>query len=256
MNLMALEGPRQPQLVNEAGVDAAVWKKAVEGLNQYFRRWDEDIKRNYAARYVFKFVRLQEHWSEDIYTWNYELLEAVPFYGPIQSWSRKKRVFKLPRERVVEEIPQRDDWVYRGMSWEEWQNTRRTKTIQSRGTYNIGEGQKGLTLFGNRAEQARYYATGFAPPGFKPAKRRPGVIIAIPKELTVGHEAKGVMLTEDERGLVGSAPLDVIEAVWFAIPTETTDGMLELVWRKSENTWTTGSAWGANTSHALMQVYP
>jgi hypothetical protein len=203
--------PTRPQLFNEAGVDPERWAKAQEGLNLFFRRYGEDISRNFAARYSFHLVAFEggRGWGEDIYTWHYRLLEAEPLYGPpkYRGIERQRGVFKIPRERVVDEIPANPDWVYRGMSWEEWQNIRRTKKIRSRGGYNIGEGQKNLTLFGERPDTGVFYATGFAPPGFKPGKRRPGVIIAVPFDMTIGPKETGYAISEGERALVGETPM-------------------------------------------------
>ena len=264
--------PRRPLLTNAAGVDAEMWERAKDGLRWYFTRYGDDITRNFAARYAFSLERFRDSWGEDIYEWHYVPLELKLRQGPEKyrdARGQKTGVFKPPRSRVVEEIPQAAQWAYRGMSWEEWADIRKHSRIQSRGTHNIGEGQKGLTLFSEKADPALFYATGFAPIGYKPAKRRPGVVIAIPRELTLGSNeddwtqrpgSKMLLIPAGERALVGPLSTDALEAVWYAIPHEARAGFMEVWYRHgslyAKQPWTQGSASGVDLRVTVMQAHP
>ena len=256
---MLAYAPKQPQIINEAGVDEAVFARALEGLRFYFRRFDEDFTRQFAARYIFELQKVSDYYGEITFTWN-----AVPREGEPRTeereWGTKTfHAFRAPKERVVQEVPQNGDWAYRGMSWEEWQAIRRSKFIQSRGVYNIG--QAGMTLFGDQADTAVYYASGFTPVAFKPGLRRPGVVIAIPKELTEGpSQAKNI--PDGERAVFGRLSWDHIQAVWYLIPVAIEAGYFELVYKKypprthPKYHWSEGSGRGVSVNFAIVQAFP
>jgi len=69
--------------------------------------------------------------------------------------------------------------IYRGMSAGEYQEFLRTGEIQSKGTFNIGLDQQGLTYYSVSPNQAANYASWFAPPDFKPTFEKPAYVIAI-----------------------------------------------------------------------------
>ena len=249
MNLASLEAaPRRATVRNVAGVDAETWALALVGLRAYFTKYGEDLTRNFAARYEFDLQEVREYWNEKTFVWNVLPIEADSL--------------KVPTQRVVEEIPQNDDWAYRGMSWEEWQATRKSGFIQSRGTYNIG--QEGMTMLSEKADSAAYYASGFAPVGFLPAKRRPGVVIAIPRDLTFGSNEslwkegqKSGLIPQGERALRGRLPEDEIVAVWYIIPTRIRAGTMDLIYnRQGRGVWSEGSSYGVSVSRTTIQVYP
>lgn len=118
--------------------------------------------------------------------------------------------------------------AYRGMAWEEWQSIRRTGFIQSRGGYNIGTAQEGLTLFTADPGQAFNYAAGFATWAFSPSFRRPGVIVTIPKSLTFGAKDDPKALLSEERAFRGSVPQNLIQNIWFVVPTEMRPGDVDI----------------------------
>ena len=176
-------------------VSSEDWALALEGLKLYFIRFGEDISRNHAARYLFTLMEVDEPrgYGERVFRWRYEPLEMQKAFGPEQDsgrWGDRRGFFRAPTSRVVEKVPQNDAWAYRGMSWEEWREIRRSGFVGSKGVYNLGEKQKGLTMFSEEADSAKYYATGFAPVGYEPGKRRPGVVIAVPKEETLPSNEK------------------------------------------------------------------
>jgi hypothetical protein len=85
-----------------------------------------------------------------------------------------------PNEGYVGEIPAEADpsLMYRGLSHAEFEDIMRTGQIQSKGDYNIGDAQKGLTYFGTDPQTAQSYANSFAPAQHKPTFDQPGYVIA------------------------------------------------------------------------------
>jgi hypothetical protein len=113
-----------------------------------------------------------------------------------------------------ESVPPTDDrLMYRGMSWEEWQEAQRTGVIRSRGDLNALDGQEGYTCFAHDVGTSVAYATGFAPAKYQPAVGKPGVLIAVPREpgVHLPHQSSGEVNIE-------SVPLDRVQRVWEAHP--------------------------------------
>jgi hypothetical protein len=90
------------------------------------------------------------------------------------------RKIAVPKSDVNEEIEPLDDpdTIYRGMSSEEYDNIIKSGEVESKGTHNIGEGQKGLTYWTTDPRMADSYANGFAPAEFKPTFTHPAYVIA------------------------------------------------------------------------------
>lgn len=141
--------------------------------------------------------------------------------------------FSSPKD-AIENIPVRPDWVYRGMSWEEWQYIRRTGQIMSNAGYNLG-GQENLTFYGN-AETAMFYSNNFAPIQFKASIRKPGVVIAVPRDLVMSHEDHE-HIPEGEFAHQGPLDAQQIAAAWMLVPTRARSGSFEIRfdWRRSRD---------------------
>ena len=73
--------------------------------------------------------------------------------------------YKLGLGRVPEE-PQ-EGVLWRGMSGGEYKNLLEQGFLESKGEYNIGDTQKGLTIFSEDPRTAEMYAHDFAPRDFK-----------------------------------------------------------------------------------------
>lgn len=139
------------------------------------------------------------------------------------------RVYKKPKD-AISEIPSDPRLVYRGMAWEEWQSIRRKGRIESSGHWNLGDEQVGLTMFGMDPSTALSYAHGFAPFAYNTSFKRPSVIIAIPKELTLGHEDDPKGIPKSERAVKGGLPADKIVAAWMLAPASAKmEGHLQLI---------------------------
>jgi hypothetical protein len=120
--------------------------------------------------------------------------------------------------------------IYRGMSWEDYQNGLKSGQFQSRGEYNIGEAQKGLTYWTSEPSMARSYATGFAPWQFMATPNRPAVIVAAHDP--GGHV--GVKGTDPrEVGLPGAIPASQVSHVFMGRPSIVTTGQMDV--QKSED---------------------
>jgi len=119
-----------------------------------------------------------------------------------------------PKEGLFEEIPQNNSYMYRGMTWEGWQGAQKQGFVQSKGAYNLGDEQKGLTYWSHTASQAAYYAKGFPPVHLYPTKAKPSYVVATDKKEGVYVPGTG----EDEIGIPFAIPLSEIKEVWETVP--------------------------------------
>ncbi|UCC74958.1 MAG: hypothetical protein JSV86_10530 [Gemmatimonadota bacterium] len=216
-----LDGPRLAVATPHLSPEDA--QRARAGLDWYLTRWDVDARPYAAARYEFVIARpLSPYGWEKIYEWMVVPREGVEIES---QFGRKAKRYAMPRD-TIEEIPHDDDSAYRGMSWEEWQFIRRTGTIQSSGAHNLD--QPDLTFFGD-ADQATSYAGNFAPLAYKPAFRRPGVVIQIARGLTLAHGDMPDLIPQGELAVEGALPASVIEAVWLLVPYQISYGRLDVI---------------------------
>lgn len=104
------------------------------------------------------------------------------------------------------------NYLYRGMSGEEWQNAQKNGYMQTNGEYNIAN--EGGTMFSTDPGQARSYATGFAPWHLKPGFNTPSYVVGVPYP----HNAfKHPQMTGDTTEMVvpGQIPLEGAQAWQF-----------------------------------------
>ena len=88
----------------------------------------------------------------------------------------------------IEELVEPDDNVlYRGMSAEEYRGALDQGYIKSKGDYNIGPEQQGLTFYSTSPSQAETYSNSFTPTGFKATPDRPAYVVAIKKPETIDY---------------------------------------------------------------------
>lgn len=69
--------------------------------------------------------------------------------------------------------------MYRGVSNAEMASIMSTGKVRSNGSYNMGDGQVGMTLYAADPTMALSYASSFAPPQAKPALGSPSYVIAV-----------------------------------------------------------------------------
>jgi hypothetical protein len=121
-----------------------------------------------------------------VYETSFGLQASRPtFYDPAVAEVRDGRV--VPKDPSAQtEIPWKQDdgeFLYRGMSAEEWQSIQHAGTIQSTGEYNVGgDSQQGTTSFSTDPAQASNYAGGFAPWQLKPTFDRPAYIVKVRRD--------------------------------------------------------------------------
>lgn len=184
------------------------------------------------ARYDFSLMAFKKSGYDLKYTFAVKPRDGAETFSQWASWHRRPRLhenevsfaYDIPPGSLAD-VPEIDGMVYRGMSWEEWQSIRKHCAIRSRGEWNLG--QDGLTFFG-RAGTAQYYATGFAPWAFKPSKRRPSVVIAIPREYVLGWR-DDKRIPESEFAVLGTLPASKIAHAWRVVPTLIEGGYAEVM---------------------------
>jgi hypothetical protein len=130
----------------------------------------------------------------------------------------RNRIVPTKGASTIEELVTPDENViYRGMSAEEYRNAMDDGFIQSKGKYNIGDEQKGLTFFSFSPSQAQTYANDFTPAGFKATPDRPAYVVAIKlpdNDYPIGQ------VNGSEVGLKGAISTDEIVSVFEGRPYE------------------------------------
>ena len=164
--------------------------------------------------------------------YNPDIVEAKPHLsidyeeaGIVGDVRQRFRYEITPKEGWLKSLPQDDSLMYRGMSWEEWQDIQKTGKIQSKGEYNLGPEQVGLTYFSSDVDNARHYADGFTPVQFKATPDKPAVVVAVKKRPGVKVEGTG----EHEIGITDDISSDEIVSVWEGHVGETSAGMTDVV---------------------------
>lgn len=214
-------------LIDATGADPALVAAISQRFVEWLTRSGRDMLRGAfaEARYTFVLVkvRVDERYSNTVDI----RIEIVPKgRGTAPEEGTYKYLTKTPPADALpgfylDAVPTDTSLIYRGMAWEEWAFIRRTGVVQTIGDYNIG--QKGLTLWGDAYNTAAYYANGFAPWPFKPGFETPGVVIAAPKQLSVGHRDHPEV-PEGERATIGPLAAQHIVQAWALIPTRISIG--------------------------------
>ena len=115
--------------------------------------------------------------------------------------------YKLKLGRVPPE-PQ-EGIIWRGMSGGEYKNLLEQGFLESKGEYNIGETQKGLTIFSSRPRTAEMYAHDFAPKDFKAVPGSSAYVVGIRKPSGAVPQTQE---NPSEFGVRGQIPLkDIIK---------------------------------------------
>ena len=122
------------------------------------------------------------------------------------------RKYAKPKSHLMTEIPPLDNpnVMYRGMSFEEYQEFLKTGYVESKGDENF-EIQKGLTYWATDTRTAEVYANSFTPMKYKPTFTRPCYVIAAKRpEKTVHIKGTG----ENEIGVPEPVSKDDVVAIW------------------------------------------
>lgn len=95
--------------------------------------------------------------------------------------------------------------MYRGMSFEEFNEAMKKGFFKSKGDFNI-QGQENLTYWSSRPSQAQNYASDFAPSEFKATFDRPAYVVGVKRKKVDRIDA------DTELGVRGETPIkDVVE---------------------------------------------
>ena len=115
--------------------------------------------------------------------------------------------------------------IYRGMSWEEYQGALENGHFKSRGDYNLGDEQKGLTYYSSDPGQAVSYAHSYAPSAYKAVPGRPAVVVGVadPGDHYV------VPQQPTELGIRTPVPTSAIREVYFGDPILAQPGDTEVI---------------------------
>lgn len=173
-------------------------------------------------------------------TWPYnpEVAEPTnnpdgPLLKPREGWS----------DYLTGIVQAEDGYIFRGMSWEEWQDAQRNGEIRSRGGYTLGEEQEGLTFYSTDPDQAATYANGFAPWQYHATPTRPAIVVKV-KDPGTAKRTPGE--GDDERGIPGAISLDDLVAVYQGDVYTTRPGSQELVLDRGK--WRAGSGSSPSSS--------
>ncbi len=121
----------------------------------------------------------------------------------------------VPKREIADSdiIHHHPDLIHRGMSHEEYHSILKTGRIESKGRYNIGDVQKGLTYFTTQPASAVNYASSFAPSKHKPSPERHAYVVSVkkPSQDRIQH-VEGT--AKHEVGVKGHIPASDIVAVY------------------------------------------
>lgn len=249
-------------IINEAGVDAETFATAREGIAKWLASMDKleaapkgSAVRGIRARYRLILEEKRAYSCEETFKFRVEPIGAHSVMKP-RPWSTHL-LFRKPKDAIDEiESLQAPDLAYRGMNWSEWRAARERGFVQSRGGYNLGPEQENLTFFSPDIRVAHSYASGFAPIQHKAAKRRPAVIVAVPKKLLLTPRDRPGAIPGGE--LAANTPISLadVKRAWMLVPTEARSGMMEL--RRDvcvkEPQWREGSRSSPSIYTALVKM--
>jgi hypothetical protein len=212
---------------------------AKKALTTYLKRYGTDLELNSSsARYVYTLTKFNAGYhAYDTLSFEYapieknrgrdEIIGPDDYrYGIYKDDKTGRKIYKTPKDAIAE-IPVDGTLAYRGMSWEEWKLIEKSGVIQSAGSHNFNN-QAGLTFYGTRPDTGENYASGFAPVAFKPTPTRPGVVIAVPRNLLKNHKENPNIPT-DELAHEGPLPSNKIVNVWMIVITKSKPGRFDLL---------------------------
>lgn len=242
---------RQPGLV-QAGADMPREDVASANadLKKFFRAKGRE---QWAAQYEWTLVDVRrDGWGpETKYSFKYWPKGGKDAQVQTDSgYAYDVRQFRTPKAALAHwraNIAEPERYAYRGMNMAEWVEAKRRGYIQSRGTMNLVPGA--YTSFATDWSSAHSYAGPFTAYYDEPTRSMPGVIVAVPIELTQPADARGVG-TASER-VATQVPVDQVQGVWFLTPVQTTEGTFDLI-RKYDGRLEDGSRSSPSVNYAVV----
>jgi hypothetical protein len=196
-------------------------RAAKSAIAAFFKSRGDLQLRLAADRWRFSLVKVDRDYDGIHYR---TLVEPIDGTMRTDDRDRLYASYRKP-SKTVDDVESDDAMVYRGMAWEEWQSIRSSCFVRSKGTLNVD--QHNMTFFG-RWGTAKEYASDYAPLPFRPTKNRPGVIIAIPRWLSVSHEEDPKHVPVGEWATRGSLSAAAIRGLWYVVPTYVRQGRFEV----------------------------
>lgn len=138
------------------------------------------------------------------------------------------------KKKGLEDIPQKEGLVYRGMSHQEYENAKKKGYFKSREKYNLGY-QEGLTFGSKDPETAQVYASGFAPIHKTPTPEHKGKVVAFKENKNwlgpgeASDKGRDFIITGQERAHEGPIPFSQVEEVYELEPERFQTGSIEIV---------------------------
>jgi len=169
--------------------------------------------------------------EEGGWTTTYHKFGIVPLkeeFVPKEERDYRGETITYGKKKGTKSIPRKAGLIYRGMSWQEYQNSLKRGYFKSRGGYNIGASQKGATCASRSPEQAMSYASWFTPFPKTPTPEEPGVVVAFEENaLWEGNNLYTGSSNEVQRK--GIIPLSEMEEVYVFQMEKFIPGHMEII---------------------------
>lgn len=217
-------------------------------------------KENALNRFEFTLKKVRDHWSETIFSFEYNERGGRNILMKPYPEASRQEIHKFHRniESAIKEIPKDPNSVYRGMSFGEALNIKKTGYVNSNSSLTLGPSQEGYTFFGENPSTGVFYAGGFQPVPLTSTRNKPGVIIQIsqdhvePAELTINPKTKHPIGSRGE--WVSNKPIksEYIQNVWFIINLHTSRGTFEVIYDKHKQKFSAGSRSPTSSRYVLI----
>lgn len=199
-------------------------------------------------RFDFHLKSVDKHWSDIVYSFEFyskggKLQNKKPYNDA--PYEKRAAVYRTIKN-AIDDIQNDETSVYRGMSFEEFLVSKKRGYFKSNGLYNIGDSQKDYTFFGKDFSTAKFYAADFQPLESSMTRKKPGVIIEIPKNLTksavdVKNQYGHNVGTDGEYITKENIPYNIIKAIYLVIPEVSFAGTLDIIYNIHRQKYTSGS---------------
>ena len=205
-------------------------------LGENFYQYHDAVKRN-----TFQFSAAPSPYARDSYDikvkpkiipegWKKTADRNGEWYDPkyvkeIKEESGYRHLVLLePNADIYHPEGKESGFIFRGMSYDEYENILDQGYIESRGGYNF-ESQQGITYYSTNKDQAAYYASGFAPWQYKATPDKPAVMLKVKDP---GNHIKIEGTGEDEVGIRGRVSIDQIDETYLGHPVIIREGEFEV----------------------------
>ena len=209
----------------------------------------EKASEKMSSRFEFELTKIRDAWSEIIFTFKYGEAGGKSVMRPPYPESPRivKHKYHKDIKSAIADIPQNENSVYRGMSFEEALAIKAKGFILSNSSLTLGDSQEGYTFFGEDPKTAHFYAAGFQPLPLTGTRNKPPVIIEVPKdyvepaEITINKKTKHPVGSSGEWVTNQPISADKITNVWFIISQYSSFGEFDVIYDKHREKFHGGS---------------